>query len=92
MVDTVGFKRGRFQGLGIERVRPDPDIARKLKVPVGEKSLLRRENVCYADDDPVYRVTTWIPWSIAQDGEAYEVTRFVMRADGNGPQYNAPVE
>jgi GntR family transcriptional regulator len=29
-------------------------------------NLLRRENVFYADDDPVHRVTTYIPWSIAR--------------------------
>jgi len=28
--------------------------------------VLRRENVFWADDDPVQRVTTWIPWTIAQ--------------------------
>jgi GntR family transcriptional regulator len=28
--------------------------------------VLRRENVFYADDDPVHRVTTYIPWSIAK--------------------------
>jgi hypothetical protein len=30
------------------------------------KSVLRRENVFYADDDPVNRVTTYIPWTIAK--------------------------
>jgi GntR family transcriptional regulator len=30
--------------------------------------------------------------SVDQDGEPYEVTRFVMRADMNGLHYNAPVE
>ncbi len=149
-------KRGRFEVLSIERVQPDAELAGQLKVPTGRKSLLRRENVFYADEDPVYRVTTWIPWSIAQgsglleaevphqfgihgvleekghamariddditarmptpeesqhlqlprgvpvldvrhtsldqDGEPYEVTRFVMRADMNGLHYNAPVE
>ena len=30
--------------------------------------------------------------SLDQNGEAYEVTRFVMRADMNGLHYNAPVE
>jgi GntR family transcriptional regulator len=28
--------------------------------------VLRRENVFWADDDPVNRVTTYIPWSIAK--------------------------
>ncbi|MFC1439775.1 GntR family transcriptional regulator [Streptacidiphilus sp. N1-10] len=149
-------KSGRFEVLSIERVRPNPELAEQLKVSVKSKSVLRRENVFYADSDPVYRVTTWIPWSIAQgtglleenvphpfgihgifedkghvmsrinddisarmptpeetdylklppgvpvievlhtsldqDGEPYEVTRFVMRADMNGLHYNAPVE
>jgi len=28
--------------------------------------VLCRENVFYADDDPVYRVTTYVPWTIAE--------------------------
>ncbi|MGW0331261.1 GntR family transcriptional regulator [Streptomyces sp. NPDC003011] len=150
-------KTGRFQVLSIERVKPEGDLANKLKVSAKSKSVLRRENVFYADDDPVYRVTTWIPWAIAhgtglvqkevphqygihgvfeeqghvmtrildevtarmptpaeaeylrlpgggvpvievlhtsidQEGEPYEVTRFVMRADMNGLVYDVPVE
>jgi GntR family transcriptional regulator len=30
--------------------------------------------------------------SVDQDGHAYELTRFVMRADMTGLVYNAPVE
>lgn len=149
-------KTGKFEVLSIERVRPDKEVADRLKVSSNAKSVLRRENVFYADDDPVYRVTTWIPWVIAQgtglleeevphqygihgvleeknhvmsrihdeitarmptpeevqylqlrrgipvievahtsldqDGEPYELTRFVMRADMNGLTYNVPVE
>lgn len=59
-------KTGRFEVLGIERVKPDPEVAKQLKVPEKSKSVLRRENVFYADEDPVYRVTTYIPWVIAQ--------------------------
>jgi GntR family transcriptional regulator len=59
-------KRGRFEVLSIERVQPSPELVEQLDVPAGKKSLLRRENVFYTDDDPVYRVTTWIPWSIAE--------------------------
>ncbi|MFC8521087.1 GntR family transcriptional regulator [Streptomyces sp. NPDC057257] len=59
-------KTGRFEVLGIERVKPDPEVAKQLKVSEKSKSVLRRENVFYADEDPVYRVTTLIPWSIAQ--------------------------
>ncbi|WP_406399809.1 UTRA domain-containing protein [Streptomyces sp. NBC_00879] len=150
----TGF--GRFEVLGIERIKPDKALADQLKVSDKTKSVVRRENVFYADADPVYRVTTWIPWRIAQgtglvqaevphqygihgvfedeghvmarisdevtarmptpdevgylnlspgvpvievmhtsidqDGEPYEVTRFVMRADMNGLSYNIPVE
>ncbi|MFD7164903.1 GntR family transcriptional regulator [Streptomyces violascens] len=149
-------KRGRFEVLGIEKIKPTQELAKRLKVSPSTKSVLRRENVFYADDDPVYRVTTWIPLAIArgsgleqaevphqygihgvfeekghvmtriddeisarmptpeelsylelpegvpvievlhtsldQDGDPYEVTLFVMRADMNGLRYNVPVE
>ncbi len=39
---------------------------RALGIPADGKSVLRRENVFYADDDPVHRVTTWIPWAVAK--------------------------
>jgi GntR family transcriptional regulator len=41
-------------------------VAERLGVPGRTKSVLRRENVFYADDDPVNRVTTYIPWVIAK--------------------------
>ncbi len=149
-------KTGRFEVLSIDRVQPPPEVAERLGVPATAKSVLRRENVFYADDDPVNRVTTYIPWSIAegtgllqdevphpfgihgiledqhrvmtrireevstrmprpeesrllrlrpgvpvldvwhtsidQDGEPYELTRFVMRGDMTGLLYDAPVE
>ncbi|MGW2818604.1 GntR family transcriptional regulator [Streptomyces sp. NPDC001415] len=149
-------KRGRFEVLGIKQMKPDRELAQRLNVSATTKSVLRRENVFYADDDPVYRVTTWIPWEIArgtglveaevphqygihgvfeenghvmarindeisarmptpeevghlelpegvpvievlhtsldQNGDPYEVTLFVMRADMNGLSYNVPVE
>jgi len=142
--------------LSIDRMQPPPDVAGRLGVSPKAKSVLRRENVFYADDDPVHRVTTWIPWSIArgtgllkeevphqygihgvledqghtmtrikeevsarmprpeesrrlrlrpgvpvldvwhasidQDGETYELTRFVMRGDMTGLLYDVPVE
>lgn len=59
-------KRGRFEVLSIERVTPAPEIADRLHVSAKTKSVLCRENVFYADDDPVHRVTTYIPWHIAQ--------------------------
>ncbi|MGD9525321.1 GntR family transcriptional regulator [Pseudonocardia sp.] len=149
-------KAGRFEVLLIERTKPPPDVARRLKLPPDDESVLRRENVFWADNDPVQRVTTWIPWPIAEgtpllsddvghpfgihgifeerghtmarildeigarmptpderqnlrlpagvpvldvlhtsidtEGEPYELTRFVMRADLSGLRYDAPVE
>ena len=149
-------KTGRFEVLSIDRVQPPPDVAERLGVSAATKSVVRRENVFYADDDPVNRVTTYIPWSIAkgtgllqdevphqygihgvledqhhvmtrlreevsarmprpdetkalhlrpgvpvldvwhtsidQDGQPYELTRFVMRGDMTGLLYDVPVE
>ena len=149
-------KTGRFEVLSIERMKPPADVANRLRLAVDEESVVRRENVFYADDDPVHRVTTWIPWSVAegtgllldevphqfgihgvfedrghtmtrlreevvarmptpeererlqlppgvpvldvlhtsldQDGEPYELTRFVMRSDLTGLVYDTPIE
>jgi len=149
-------KTGRFEVLSIDRVRPPAEVAERLGVSARAKSVLRRENVFYADDDPVNRVTTYIPWTIAkgtgllqdevphqfgihgileeqhhtmtrlreevstrmprpeetrqlrlrpgvpvldvwhtsidQDGQPYELTRFVMRGDLTGLLYDVPVE
>jgi DNA-binding GntR family transcriptional regulator len=40
---------------------------RRLGVSARSKSVLRRENVFYAHGDPVNRVTTYVPWTIARD-------------------------
>ncbi len=149
-------KTGRFEVLGIDRVQPPPEVAERLGVSARTKSVLRRENVFYADDDPVHRVSTYIPWSMArgtgllqaevphqygihgvleqqhhvmtrireevsarmprpdeivalhlrpgvpvldvwhtsldQNGQPYELTRFVMRGDLTGLLYDVPVE
>ena len=149
-------KRPRFEVLSIDRTRPPRDIAEQLPVDENTPSVLRRENVFWADDDPVYRVTTYVPWTIAEgtglvepevphpygihgvledqgypmarlhdvatarmptlvekaalrlpagvpvidllhvsvraDGEPYEATRFVMRADMSSLTYDVPVE
>lgn len=58
-------KAGRFEVLSVDRVTPPADVAARLNVADDEESVLRRENVFWASDDPVQRVTTWIPWSIA---------------------------
>ena len=57
---------GRFEVLSIDRVQPPAEVAERLGVSARAKSVLRRENVFYADDDPVNRVTTYIPWDIAK--------------------------
>jgi len=59
-------KEGRFEVLSIERARPPQEIAERLQLEEDAESVLRRENVFWADDDPVYRVTTSIPWTVAQ--------------------------
>ena len=58
-------KTGRFEVLSIGRTEPSDDVAARLEVAAGGESVLRRENVFYADADPVHRVTTFIPWDIA---------------------------
>ncbi|MBO0804544.1 MAG: GntR family transcriptional regulator [Nocardiopsaceae bacterium] len=149
-------RTGRFEVLSIERTRPSPEVAERLGVANSTESVLKRENVFYADADPVECVTTYIPWSIAEDtgllqeeiphqfgihgvleerghvmtrmredtitrmptpeevrllnlktgvpvldlwhtsldqnGEPYELTRFVMRGDMTGLRYDVPIE
>lgn len=58
-------KVGRFQVLSIERMAPPPEVARRLHLDSASASALRRENVFWADNDPIQRVTTWLPWSLA---------------------------
>jgi GntR family transcriptional regulator len=142
--------------ISIERIVPPPAVADRLQIPADTASVLRRENVFWADDDPVQRVTTYAPWKLAegsgllaeevghpygihgifedqghvmtrireevsarmprpeerrdlrlppgvpvldvlhtsldQQGQPYELTRFVMRADLTGLLYDVPVE
>jgi GntR family transcriptional regulator len=59
-------KAGRFEVLSVDRVIPPADVANRLGLPTDSESVLRRENVFWANADPVQRVTTWIPWSIAE--------------------------
>jgi GntR family transcriptional regulator len=65
-------KIGRFEVLSIERVAPSAEVAGILGVPADKQSVLKRENVFYADADPVHRVTTYIPWHIAEDSGLLE--------------------
>jgi GntR family transcriptional regulator len=59
-------KAGQFEVLSIERIVPPGDVADRLHVSPKTKSVLRRENVFYADADPVHHVTTYVPWAVAQ--------------------------
>ena len=68
-------KTGRFEVLSIDRVQPPAEVAERLGVSARAKSVLRRENVFYADDDPVNRVTTYIPWTVAQGAGLLQATR-----------------
>lgn len=56
----------RTEVLGVERVTPPPEVAARLDVPARTKSVVRRENVFLADEEPVQVVHTYIPWTIAQ--------------------------
>jgi GntR family transcriptional regulator len=58
-------KAGRFEVLSISRGQPPEDVARTLGIAAGEQSALVRENIFWAGNDPVHRVTTYIPWQIA---------------------------
>lgn len=58
-------KTGRFAVLSIDTVPAPATVAERLDLD-DEALVLRRENVFFADDDPVYRVTTYIPWAIAE--------------------------
>lgn len=58
-------KTGRFDVLSIDTIPAPATVSERLGL--GQDALvLRRENVFFADDDPVYRVTTYIPWTIAE--------------------------
>ena len=58
-------KAGRFEVLSISRSRPPEHVAGTLAIPADEESVLVRENIFWAGNDPVHRVTTYIPWQIA---------------------------
>jgi len=152
-------KQGRVPRVdctSITRVHPPENVAARLGMSAETKSVVRRENWYYADDEPVQLGITYIPWEIAkgsvlaksadmgkgslyarfeelghslarireevsarmptpeethglripdgvpvldvlhtgidQNGHAFEVTQFVMRADSNGLDYSMPIE
>jgi GntR family transcriptional regulator len=58
-------KTGRFEVLSIGRTRPSEQVAGALTIPADEESALIRENIFWAGNDLVHRVTTYIPWGIA---------------------------
>jgi GntR family transcriptional regulator len=58
-------KIGRFEVLSIQRGQPPQHVADALRIPAEEDSVLVRENIFWADNDPVHRVTTYVPWQIA---------------------------
>ncbi|CAM5447981.1 GntR family transcriptional regulator OS=Streptomyces griseorubiginosus OX=67304 GN=AQJ54_32915 PE=4 SV=1 [Streptomyces griseorubiginosus] len=59
-------KTARIEVPSITRERPPADVAERLKVPVGEESVVHRENHYFADDEPVQIVSTYIRWDEAQ--------------------------
>lgn len=59
-------KAARFEVLSVERRIPPADVAARLNIADDAASVLCRENVFWADSDPMQRVTTWIPWPIAE--------------------------
>lgn len=57
-------KNGRFEVLSIERVTPPIEVAERLQLDAGT-TVLQRKNIFWADSEPVYHVTTYVPWEIA---------------------------
>ncbi|MGH3504400.1 MAG: GntR family transcriptional regulator [Nocardioidaceae bacterium] len=59
-------RSARVDCTSITRVQPPPEVAERLAVDPAKKSVVRRENWYYADDDPVQVGYTFIPWPIAK--------------------------
>jgi GntR family transcriptional regulator len=57
----------------IQRVIPPPEIVERLDVDPDSRSVVRRENWYYADDEPMQVGVTYIPWEIA-DGSVLGYT------------------
>ena len=49
----------------IDRVVPPPEVVERLDVDPATKSVVRRENWYFADDEPMQIGMTYIPWTIA---------------------------
>jgi GntR family transcriptional regulator len=83
-VDTgAGSIYGRFQELGHKISRTREEVSARMPRPDEMKILQMPPGV------PVIEV---LHTGIDQDGRAFEVTRFVMRADLTGLDYSMPVE
>ncbi|MFC9751983.1 GntR family transcriptional regulator [Streptomyces sp. NPDC056921] len=59
-------KVARIEVPSIARENPPADVAERLIVPVGEESVVHRENHYFADDEPVQIVSTYLRWDEAQ--------------------------
>ncbi|MBI1757826.1 MAG: GntR family transcriptional regulator [Actinobacteria bacterium] len=79
----TGSIYSRFEELGHQITRAREEITARMPRPAETVALAIPPGV------PVIEV---LHTGIDQDGRAFEVTRFVMRADLNGLDYNLPVE
>ena len=79
----TGSIYGRFEELGHRITRAREEITARMPRPDETVTLAIPPGV------PVMEV---LHTGIDQDGRAFEVTRFVMRADLNGLDYDLPVE
>lgn len=57
----------RIDCTSITRVTPPPEVAERLNIKPEPRSVVRRENWYYADDEPMQMGVTYIPWFIAKD-------------------------
>ena len=74
---------GVFEDQGHTMARLDDEISARMPTPD------ERERMHLPPGVPVIDV---LHTSLDQDGVAYELTRFVLRADLSGLRYNVPVE
>lgn len=52
--------------VSVTRIQPPLDVAERLQIRLPEDTVARRENWYYADDQPIQRGVTYIPWPIAE--------------------------